>query len=139
MRIRIEESVKMPGKLQSTKNLRKLMLSGLAQKMDFVAFFKKISNKVLTEQSKRFSVSYVLSDGKFGCYYLDDYYFFVTYAVVEQPGKILNQVRIACWAGEFYAGFSNNVVSLESPQEARNLVAKLSRDPSIAKKYGLSI
>lgn len=75
MRIRIEESAEMPGKLQSTKNLRELMLSGLAQKMDLVVFFKKITNRVLTEKSKRFSVSYILSDGKFGCYYLDNYYF----------------------------------------------------------------
>ena len=109
MRIRIlEENEKMTGIVKSTKDLQKLMLSGLADKMDYADFFKRISNKPLDKKSGKYATSYVLSDGKFGNYYIDDYYFFVSYATKNSNG-IQNQVRASHWNfSGFYAGTGLN-------------------------------
>ena len=124
-----------------TTNLKSLMKQDLQDKMAGEDF-RKFSDKPLTKKNKIFARSYVLSDGKFGTYYIDDDYFFVCYSVKTKDG-LKDKVWLSYWNGESY--FSNSkyrgcycpltIVDVDSPQQARNLIMKLSKNPESARKY----
>lgn len=138
MRARIlEESLR----IKLTNNLKDLMKQGLQDKIAG-EYFRKFSNKMLTKRHKDRTKSFVLSDGKFGIYYMDDKYFFVCYSEKDKD-NLKNKIWLSYWNGASY--YSNakyggyycpmGIIDVDSPQKARNLVMKFSKNPQSARSY----
>lgn len=138
MRARIlEESLQ----IKLTNNLKDLMKQDLQDKMAGEDF-RKFSNKILTKKSKDGARSFVLSDGKFGTYYIDDRYFFVCYSE-KNKDNLKNRIWLSYWNGDsyfsdakyggYYCPMGN--IDVNSPQTARNLVLKFSRNPQSVRSY----